>query len=60
MLLNHLGRYDVVCPFQSAWDLHEAWPEAELHIVHGAGHSSSEKGIIDALVRATDKFADLK
>jgi proline iminopeptidase len=50
------GRYDVVCPLTSAWDLHRAWPEAQLHIIPDAGHSISEPGIIDALVRATDQF----
>lgn len=51
------GRYDVVCPLMSAWDLHRAWPEAQLHIIADAGHSISEPGIIDALVEATDNFA---
>jgi len=50
------GRYDVVCPLTSAWDLHRAWPEAQLNIIPDAGHSISEPGIIDALVRATDQF----
>ncbi|MFN2493012.1 MAG: prolyl aminopeptidase, partial [Pyrinomonadaceae bacterium] len=50
------GRYDIVCPMMSAWDLHRAWPEAELRIIRDAGHSISESGIIDALVDATDKF----
>lgn len=50
------GRYDVVCPIISAWDLHRAWPEAQLNIVPDAGHSISEPGIIDALVEATDHF----
>ena len=50
------GRYDVVCPMTSAWDLHRAWPEADLQIIQDAGHSISEPGIIDALVRATDRF----
>jgi proline iminopeptidase len=50
------GRYDVVCPMTSAWDLHRAWPEAQLDIIPDAGHSISEPGIIDALVRATDRF----
>jgi proline iminopeptidase len=50
------GRYDVVCPMMSAWDLHRAWPEAQLRIIRDAGHSISEPGIIDALVDATDKF----
>jgi len=51
------GRYDVVCPMQSAWDLHHAWPGAELQIIPDAGHSALEAGIIDALVRATDNMA---
>ena len=50
------GRYDVVCPTMSAWDLHKVWPEAELVIVPDAGHHASEPGIADALVRATDRF----
>ena len=51
------GRYDVVCPMQSAWQLHQAWPNSRLNIIPGAGHSASEPGIVDALVRATDDFA---
>jgi proline iminopeptidase len=51
------GRYDVVCPMESAWALHRAWPEATLEIVADAGHSASEPGTLDALVRATDRFA---
>jgi proline iminopeptidase len=51
------GRYDVVCPMESAWDLHRAWPEAELVIVPEAGHSAREEGIAEALVAATDRFA---
>jgi proline iminopeptidase len=50
------GRYDVVCPFMNAWDLHRAWPEAELKIIANAGHAVTEPGIADALVRATDSF----
>jgi proline iminopeptidase len=50
------GRYDVVCPTMSAWDLHRAWPEAELTIVPDAGHHVLEPGIVDALVSATDRF----
>ena len=52
------GRYDVVTPMKSAWDLHQAWPEAAFVLVGDAGHAASEPGIIDALVRATDAFAD--
>jgi proline iminopeptidase len=51
------GRYDVVCPARSAWDLKKAMPHAELKIIGDAGHASSEAGIIDALVEATDRFA---
>jgi proline iminopeptidase len=51
------GRYDVVCPMESAWALHRAWPEAELLIVPDAGHSALEPGTTRALVAATDRFA---
>lgn len=50
------GRYDVVCPIMSAWDLHRAWPEADLQIIPDAGHSATEPGIVSALVGATDRF----
>jgi len=52
------GRYDVVCPAVSAWELHEAFPESELHIIPDAGHSISEEGITSALVDAMDRFRD--
>lgn len=51
------GRYDVVCPLMSAWDLHRAWPEADFRIVGDAGHSAFEPGIAHELVSATDRFA---
>ncbi|MBS9777321.1 MAG: prolyl aminopeptidase [Gammaproteobacteria bacterium] len=51
------GRYDVVCPMQSAWELHKAFPEAEFIIAKDAGHASIEPNIMSALVEATDKFA---
>lgn len=51
------GRYDVVTPLSSAWQLKKAWPEADLHIIPDAGHSSLEPGIVDWLIRATDQFA---
>ncbi len=51
------GRYDVVCPAQNAWDLHKAWPKAELAITPTSGHSAFEEENIDALIAATDKFA---
>lgn len=51
------GRYDVVCPMKSAWDLHRAWPQADLRIVADAGHSAFEPGILSELVAATDRYA---
>ncbi len=51
------GRYDVVCPMRSAWDLHKAWPEADFRIVPDAGHSALEPGNTHELVSATDRFA---
>lgn len=52
------GRYDVICPAKTAWDLAQALPDAALEMVPTAGHSAFEPGIADALVRATDKFGD--
>lgn len=52
------GRYDMCTPLSNAWDLKKAWPEAQLEIIHDAGHSSLEPGIVDALIRATDWMAD--
>ncbi|RZO69146.1 MAG: prolyl aminopeptidase [Parvularculaceae bacterium] len=51
------GRYDVVTPMKSAWELHRAWPEADFQVIPDAGHAASEPGIISELVRATDKYA---
>jgi proline iminopeptidase len=50
------GRYDVVCPMQTAWALHQAWPEADFRIVPDAGHSAFEPGNAHELVSATDGF----
>lgn len=50
------GRYDVVCPAASAWELHRAWPGSALHIVDDAGHAAAEPGITHHLVEATDRF----
>ncbi|MFO7582143.1 prolyl aminopeptidase [Guyparkeria sp.] len=52
------GRYDMVCPVDQAHALHARWPGAELEIIDEAGHAASEPGIVDALVRATDRFAE--
>lgn len=51
------GRYDVVCPAESAWALSRAWPKADLRIVADGGHSAYEPGITHELVSATDRFA---
>ena len=51
------GRYDMPCPARFAWALHRAWPEADFHLVEGAGHAFSEPGILDRLIRATDLYA---
>ncbi|MBI3561920.1 MAG: prolyl aminopeptidase [Gammaproteobacteria bacterium] len=50
------GRYDIVCPLQSAWDLQQAYPFAELQIISDAGHSAAEPGISAALLHATDQM----
>jgi proline iminopeptidase len=50
------GRYDVICPMKTAWDLHQAWPEADFRIVPDAGHSAFEPGIAHELIGATDRF----
>ena len=52
------GRYDACTPVKTAWDLHRAWPQAEFHLIPDAGHAFKEPGILDRLVRATDRFAD--
>lgn len=51
------GRYDIVCPARTAYDLHRAWSEADFHLVEGAGHAWNEPGILDQLIRATDRYA---
>lgn len=51
------GRYDMICPLRSAWELAAAWPDAALEIVADAGHAAFEPGIARALVAATDRFA---
>jgi proline iminopeptidase len=51
------GRYDVVCPATTAWDLHRRWPEADFQLIPDAGHSAFDGGNAAALVAATDRFA---
>ena len=50
------GRYDVVCPMETAWALHRAWPEAELYVAQTSGHSAFEPEIVHHLIAATDRF----
>jgi proline iminopeptidase len=54
------GRYDMVCPPQTAWDLSRAMPDAEFIMVADAGHSAMEPGVTSALIAATEKFKALK
>jgi len=51
------GRYDVVTPVKNAYDLHRAWPQADLRVVADAGHAMTEPGIVHELVSATKRFA---
>lgn len=53
------GRYDMVCPVQTAYALHTAWPEAEFEIIADAGHAATEPGIASALVAATERFKSI-
>ncbi|MFQ3200035.1 MAG: proline iminopeptidase [Zhongshania sp.] len=53
------GRYDMVCPLESAMELHHHWPSSKLHIVRDAGHSAFEPSISDALIKAGNDIADL-
>ncbi len=50
------GRYDMVCPMQTAWELHQAWPEAQFRVIADAGHSMFEPGICEELIAATNTF----
>ena len=53
------GRYDLVCPIETADELHRAWPEAEYAVVPDAGHSALEPGIRSQLVAAMERFKKL-
>ena len=52
------GRHDCCTPPKAAWALKKAWPEVELNIVPDGGHLFNEPGILDGLIRATDRFAN--
>lgn len=55
------GRYDMLCPVENAWSLQAVWQDAEIRIIRDAGHSATEAGIIDGLVRATKSmYQELK
>ncbi len=53
------GRYDVVCPMITAWELHKKWPEADFHVIADSGHSMLEEGICNKLIEYTNKFSNL-
>lgn len=53
------GRYDMICPLRSAWELHKAWPSSELYVIRDAGHSILEPSIVDAIIMATQKMAQI-
>ena len=52
------GRYDIVCPMETAWELSKNWPEAELIVAPSSGHSAFEKEITHELIKATKEFAE--
>ena len=51
------GRHDTCTPPRAAWALKKAWPEVDLQIIPDGGHLYNEPGILDGLIRATDRFA---
>lgn len=52
------GRYDLICPPVFAWKVHQAWPEADFHMIADAGHASTEPGIAKTLVEYTNRYAN--
>ena len=50
------GRYDMICPAEQAFEIHNVWQECQLHIVRDAGHAQQEPGIVDNLIKATQHF----
>ncbi len=54
------GRYDMVCPARTAFELAAAWPTARLTVVPDAGHSALEPGVRRALVAAVERFRSLR
>jgi proline iminopeptidase len=53
------GRYDVICPIDQAFALHDKWPNAQLKVIADAGHAVSEEGIVKALVESTNTMLRL-
>ncbi|MCB0366578.1 MAG: prolyl aminopeptidase [Bdellovibrionaceae bacterium] len=53
------GRYDIVCPIISAYELNQAWPESKLHVIADAGHSALEVGITSKLIEILSRFREL-
>jgi proline iminopeptidase len=51
------GRYDLVCPVKQSLELHQAWPNSQLNLIHLAGHAGDEPAVIDALINATNTVA---
>lgn len=51
------GRYDIVCPMTTAWELSKNWPEAKLIIAPSSGHTAFEKEITHELIKATNEYA---
>ena len=51
------GRYDIVCPMETAWELSKNWPESELIVASHSGHSAFEEEITHELIKATQEFA---
>jgi proline iminopeptidase len=52
------GRYDMICPPQSAYSIHQTWPNSDLIMVRNAGHALSEPGISAALVKTMDQLGE--
>ena len=51
------GRYDIVCPMTTAWELSKNWPEAKLIVAPSSGHTAFEKEITNELIKATNEYA---
>ena len=51
------GRYDIVCPMKTAWELSKNWPEAKLIVAPSSGHTAFEKEITHELIKATNGYA---